>query len=396
MTSNRLNIGFIVVCQSLQALAYGGIALFLPLIRQDLNLSFSQAGSLAAAASGIYALMQIPSGYLADRFTPKRLFLIGLLGTNILTLLFATLRSYQQLVVNQALSGFFRALVFAPGLLLISSYFPSNRRATAMGIYVAGGFSSSIVLSAFGPFLVGPLGWRWLFVIFAVIGLVVLAAYWWLGNEAASAPSAAVPLRELVHLLRRPVLWITGLIQFVRLAVVQSLAYWLPSYVIADKGFSLATAGLVVLVGAAVTAPANFLGGYLSDRFNRPLLVIGLSLGVLATTLSALTVVQSLGAVLCVIAINSIFVQVYFGPLFSVAIQRLGDTTAGVVSGFGNFCANIGGFTLVYLLGATKDATGEFQAGLLTLALLCVVGLAATVGLGLDSRRRGQSSHDRC
>jgi sugar phosphate permease len=130
--------------------------------------------------------------------------------------------------------------------------------------------------------------------------------------------------------------------------------------------------------------------GYLSDRFNRPLLVIGLSMGVLATTLSALTVVTSPWAVLAVVAVNSIFIQVYFGPLFSFAIHHLGDANAGIVSGFGNFCANIGGFALVYLLGIVKDATGQFQSGLLTLALLCVFGLVGTVGLSTYSSRQEQ------
>lgn len=383
----RLSIGFIVVCQSVQALAYGGIALFLPLIRADLGLTFSQAGTLAAASSLVYALMQVPSGYLADRFTPKRLFLIGLLGTNTLAFLFATLRSYELLLINQALSGFFRALVFAPGLLLISSHFPAGKRATAMGLYVAGGFSSNILLSALGPALVGPLGWQRLFFVFAGAGLVVLSAYWWLSRAEPSPATSPVRLADLAGLLRQPVLWLTGFIQFVRLAVVQSLAFWLPSYVVADKGYPLAIAGLVVAVGAAVTAPSNFLGGYLSDRFNRPLLVIGGSLAALAMTLAALTAVRSLAALLVVIAINSIFVQVYFGPLFSVAIEHLGSRTAGIVSGFGNFCANIGGFVFVYTLGAIKDATGSFRVGLLALALLCLAGLLATAALGHHSRR---------
>ena len=50
------------------------------LIRADLGLSFTQAGTLAAATNLTYALMQVPSGWLADRFTPRRLFLIGLLS----------------------------------------------------------------------------------------------------------------------------------------------------------------------------------------------------------------------------------------------------------------------------------------------------------------------------
>jgi ACS family D-galactonate transporter-like MFS transporter len=51
-----------VLCQSGQSLVYGGIALFLPLIREDLGLTFAQAGTLAAASSLVYAFMQIPSG----------------------------------------------------------------------------------------------------------------------------------------------------------------------------------------------------------------------------------------------------------------------------------------------------------------------------------------------
>ena len=51
-----------IICQSFQALSVGGIALLLPIIRQDLGLTFTQGGSLAAATSLVYALMQIRPG----------------------------------------------------------------------------------------------------------------------------------------------------------------------------------------------------------------------------------------------------------------------------------------------------------------------------------------------
>src|SRR5438270_6097209 len=124
-----LTIVLLVLCQSQQTLAAGGISLFLPLIRQDVRLTFAQGGTLAAASTLVYALMQIPAGYLADRFGARRLFLVGLLGTSVLALSFALLHTYWLLVLNQAVSGFFRALLFAPGLLLISALFPPNRRA---------------------------------------------------------------------------------------------------------------------------------------------------------------------------------------------------------------------------------------------------------------------------
>lgn len=95
-------------------------------------------------------------------------------------------------------------------------------------------------------------------------------------------------------------------------------AFWLPTLITDDKGFSLTIAGIVVAIGATVTAPSNFFGGVLSDRLNRPLLIIGTSLIMLAVTLAILPIVDTLWALIAVIAVNAVFVQLYFGPLFAV------------------------------------------------------------------------------
>ncbi|MEV0381499.1 MFS transporter [Nonomuraea sp. NPDC050643] len=375
----RLNIALIVVCQSMQGLAFGGIALFLPLIRGDLGISPSQAGLIAAAGTFTYALMQIPSGYLSDRFDPKRLFVAGLLGTNLLSITFALLDSYGWLLANQAVSGIFRSLVFAPGLMLISRQFREDRRATAMGLYVAGGFSSNILLNALGPALVGPLGWRWLLILFAASGLLVLLAFAKLGAPAPRKAGAKPPTwTEARELLAHRAVWLAGFIQFVRLAVVTGMAFWLPSLIVEDKGHSLAVAGAVVAIGAAVTAPSNFLGGWVSDRLGRPLAVVGLSLGMLAVTIFLIPWVDALPALIAVIAVNSIFLQLYFGPLFAVPLRYVGTANPGLVTGFGNFCANLGGVAFSFGLGAFKDATGSFDAGLWALSGMCAAALAVT------------------
>src|SRR5512136_2422996 len=81
-----MTVSLTVLCQSFQALSVGGIALLLPIIRKDLGLSFTQGGSLAEVTTIAYALMQIPAGLLSDRFSPKRLFIIGILGSTVLAL----------------------------------------------------------------------------------------------------------------------------------------------------------------------------------------------------------------------------------------------------------------------------------------------------------------------
>jgi nitrate/nitrite transporter NarK len=134
-------------------------------------------------------------------------------------------------------------------------------------------------------------------------------------------------------------------------------------------------------MSAALTAPSNFIGGYVSDRVNRPLAVIGGSLVVLAATTLLLPRVHSIGLLLAVIALNAVTMQLYFGPLFAVPVEMFGARSAGLVSGFGNFFANLGGFTFVYALGAIKDATGSFQSGFSALSGACLVSLAATAWL---------------
>lgn len=381
----------------MQALAFGGIALFLPLIRDDVHISFSQAGTLGAVTTLTYAIMQMPAGYLADRYNPKKLFLAGIVGVNLLSMSFAVLHSYPLLLLNQGASGIFRSLVFAPGLLLMSRQFRSDRQATAMGLYVAGGMSSNILLNLIGPVLVGPLGWRMLFVLFSVTGLVVVLLFWKLGEDAPQRAHDAQPLSGIRSVLAHPVVWVCGFIQFVRLAVTMGVAFWLPSLIVDDKGYSLQVAGAVVAIGAAVTAPSNFLGGWLSDRLDRPVLVIGGSLSMLAVTLSLIPIVHNLVLLIGVIALMSVFVQFYFGPLFALPLKHAGPGNPGLVSGFSNFCANIGSFTFSLVLGQVKDATGSFSGGLYVLASLCVVAAVATVFISrlpkpIDDRTEEQPS----
>jgi nitrate/nitrite transporter NarK len=377
-----VSIALIVLCQSSQALVTGGIALFLPLIRHDLGLSFAQGGTLAAASTLTYALMQIPVGILADRVDTKKMFLIGLLGVNILACGFAVIDSYGWLLANQAVSGVLRSMAFAPGLILIGRQFPSGKQATAMGLYVAGGFSSSIVLNLAGPLLVGPLGWQGVFLLCAGVGLVTIALYWLVGNSGTDAtPRTRPPLRDLPKLVKHPVVAVTAVIQFVRLAATHGVIMWLPSFVVVQKGYSIQTAGLLVALGAALTAPSNIMGGWIADKTGRPRSVVGISLAVIAASLVGLVLADSLALLITVVAINSIVIQLYFGPLFAIPIQYLGRSVAGAISGFGNFWANLGGFTAVWALGGLKDATGTFTTGFLALAGLCVIGIGAVAVL---------------
>ena len=381
--------GLIVGVQSFQALAYGGIALFLPLIRSDLHLDYTLAGLLSLVATATYAAMQIPAGILGDRISPRLLFLLGALGTNLCSLALAALTSFSLILANQAISGIFRALIFAPGMLLMRSMFPDNRQATAVGLYVTGGVSSSVLLNLIGPLLIGPLGWRAIFVIFSAVGVSMVVLYFFVGDLGpGSARQNTVSLAAFWSLIRNPVLGLSGVLQFVRYAVVQATGYWFPTLLIVEKGFSLQSAGLLLGIGAVLGAPSNLLGGYIADRTRRPLWVIGGGMTILMLVLVMIVNVTAVWAVAIAVLLISLFVQVYFGPLFDLPMSVLDRRYSGLVSGFSNFCANVGGLVFSFLLGVLKDTWNSFSPGLYGLAALCLIGVSTSVLLGRVIRTR--------
>jgi nitrate/nitrite transporter NarK len=382
-TRNRvINVVLVFVSQSFHSLTFIGLALFLPLIREDLHISYTEAGVLSAAATLSYALGQIPAGFLADRYGPRRLFFIGLMGWSVLSLTMGLIHTFWLAVLNLFVAGAFRALLFAPGLALLASWYPRERGASAMSLYMLGAYTGNILLALAGPALTVWLGWRTAFMLFAAAGVCAALAFYALGSEKArAAGTRPFAIREALHLLRHRVLWVCSAIQFVRFSAVTGFVFWLPSVLVAERGFSLQSVGMVVAMGAALSALANPLGGYLSDRFRNPPAIIGVSLGGLACTCALLVWVESSPALLTVIAFGSVFMQMYFGPLYFVPVELAGQRAAGTVIGFSNLFANMGGLATAYALGAVKDMTGSFTWGFLGISALCVVGVALSVVL---------------
>lgn len=369
-----------MLCQSFQTVSAAGIALFLPSIRGELGLSFTQAGILSAATILVYALMQIPAGYLADRYGLKRIFFTGALGTTLLCLTFGLASKYWHALLNQTVSGIFHALLFQSGLALLASWFGAERRATAMGLSLVGIFSGQVLISTFGPSLVGHFNWRFPFISFGFVGILASFTYLSLGQESPYAESREkLSIVDALQLFRHRFMWICGIIQYVRLGVMQGIAFWLPSLLLDEKGIPLQATGLIIALRTLLIAPSNLLGGYLSDRLKNPTAVMGLSLVILAMTTAGLVKVGHVVLLITLIFINAIFVQFYFGPIFALPIEKYGTHMAGTVSGFGNFLANLGAFSFTYLVGALKDQTGYFESGFYAIAAACLLGLIFTI-----------------
>src|SRR5262245_7503741 len=203
-------IASLLLAQSTQSFAIAALALLLPLIRQDIAMSFTEAGALSVVTTVSYAAMQVPSGYLADRFSTRTVAIVGLLGLNVLTLLIAFAPSYAALAVVLFTMGIFRALSFSSGITEATIAFGENRRATAMNAFMAFPLMSPMILGIVAPPLAPTLGWRGLFVLFAAVSLLPVAIFWLVTRDSAAThrPTPHPDRAELKRLLRQRIVWL--------------------------------------------------------------------------------------------------------------------------------------------------------------------------------------------
>ena len=374
---------FTFLCQSMQAVSLAGLPLLLPLIRQDLGLNFSQAGSLASASLLVYALMQIPAGYLSDRRSPRNLVAIGTFGMMGLSLLLALTREYWQLLVIQFFWGFFSSFIFTPAMSVFIGWFSSQRRTTATGLPLVGPSLGIFAINLLFPVIVNHYdSWRIPFVIFGSVGIICALGLLLFGREApARRPPTAFRLDILREVFRYGQVWVCYMLQFIRFGIVQGISFWLPSLLLNEKQFPLQLAGIVIALQALVLAPSNLLGAYFSDRFNKPTLVIAVSMLMLGISTALLVILNSVGLIIAVLMVNAVFIQMYFGPLFTLAIEKLGPEKTGISNGVSNMFAIFGGLVSAYLMGFLRDSTGSFKWGFYSVCIFCGLGFILSLAL---------------
>lgn len=151
-----------------------------PTIRADLGTSYAAVQWLIGGYALAYGLLLIPAGRLGDRFGYKRMFLVGLAGFAVASLLSATAASPAALVFWQVAAGTMAGVMNPQILAVIQVAFPPQERGRAFGMY---GAVAGVAVAA-GPLLgglliqwdLGGLSWRPVFGLNVLVGIVAFAA----------------------------------------------------------------------------------------------------------------------------------------------------------------------------------------------------------------------------
>ena len=340
-------------------------------IAEDLGLSASQKGLIAAipllAGSGFRLIL----GPLADHIGARRAGLIGLVLTT-LPLLFGWLiaDSLPAVVLMGLLLGVAGAS-FAVALPLASRWYPPEHQGLAMGI--AGAGNSGTVLSAlFAPRLAEQFGWQPVFGLALIPIALTLAVFFFMAKDSPNHPPPPSMKTYLNGLRRSETLWFC-LFYSVTFGGFVGLSSYLGIFFRDQYGVSKVHAGdltALCVFGGSLLRPV---GGLLSDRLGgtRVLTVV---LGFIAVAMAALATLPPLWLIVPALAVVMATLGMGNGAVFQL-IPQVFRREIGVITGLVGAAGGVGGFFLPTVLGSVKDETGSFAAGFLVFAAAAAMAL---------------------
>jgi MFS family permease len=257
-------------------------------LKLDLNLTDAQLGVLIGTAfATLYAFSGLPIARLAERYNRVSIISIAMAAWSALTALCGAAANFSQLLLLRMAVGVGEAGCTPPAHSLISDYYDSKRRSSALSIYSCGISFGYMISAIVGGYAALHYGWRTACMVVGLPGIIVALTVRWLVQEPprgnaepqgpADMPAAQgltwleVEIKEMREVGRtlfgkRPILHILIGLILASFAAQGSYAF-VPAYFSRAFGLDYATIGVIsALTGGAAVGVGLAAGGAIADR----------------------------------------------------------------------------------------------------------------------------------
>jgi predicted MFS family arabinose efflux permease len=355
-------------------------------IGREFNASDTQLGLLSGLAFGLfYSTLAIPVAALADRWSRRNVLLLSMGLWTLMTSLCGLASSFLLLLLARTGVAIGQSGNNPASHSLLASYFPPQRRASALGIVALGAPAGALLAGLFGGWGSEALGWRHTIIVAGLPGLVLVPLMLFTVREPPLPPvtptTPAPPLRQTFATL-----W--SLTAFRHLCIASALhslsmyaaSSFNPSFLSRSHGWDGGQIGqLTALAGIAGLAGALF-GGLVTDRLGTRRGEARWQLWVPAVATLAVAPVQvvaylgSGSLMVAALLASSMLSLVFFGPSYATAQALATPRTRAVAASLLLFSKALIGMGLGPLLvGTASDLLAPLaQEHSLRLGLLLV------------------------
>lgn len=419
-------VAWLAIAAAVAYLARNAVGVAESSVRKDLGLSLEQSGWFMGAFFWSYALLQVPGGWLAHRRGTRFAMAVFALSWSLATLLLGAAPGLWLLFFAQLLMGAAQAGIFPASCLSVSHWIPLSRRAFACGLLAMGMQIGAILAGTLTGPLVEEVGWRLVFVLFALPGFLWAAGFLVRfrddpavhprvnaaelaligeGREPGETLSSEAESREptpWLAMLRSFPLWLLCGQQVCRASGYMFFASWFPTFLQETRGISVKDSGLLQALVFGGTLLGSLAGGWFADFVWRRTRSLRLSrsgvgaafLGACGLLILAAWFVQGIGPAVALLALGSFFAALA-GPCTFTATIDLGGRHVPQVFGVVNMSGNLAAGATPVLVGELFSRTENWNAVLLLFAVVYLAGAACWLlvdpGRGIgggDSRER--------
>lgn len=384
------------------------ISFALPHLKSDLHLTGAQQG----LASGIffwgYLLLQIPGGYIAERWSAKRWVAILLVLWSVAAMASGFTHTFGQLILARFLLGVAEGGVQPALMTTIRCWFPFAERSRAYAIFKLYTPIAAIVAAPFSGIILTYADWRWMFIIQGGAPLVVGLIAWlavvrdtptkagWLSETErnfleSSRIQEGEPLKHRATFkaaFTSRIVWQFALIYTLTQMGLLGLTLWLPS-VLKNAFHTDMQVGFVAILPQIAAGVAIILVGRSADRRGSLVAHMSVVLGAAAVILVGASLIspQQKWFVLAAMILGTAASIAWYGPFWAAVTKLVPVAAAGAGMGLINGVGNLGSFFGPYLGGWLSDLSGGGYA--LTQAFFGgVFGIAALLVLTLRKQLR--------
>jgi MFS transporter, ACS family, D-galactonate transporter len=385
-----------------------------PTMTKELGIDAVVMGIVFSAFSWTYAAAQIPGGAFLDRVGTRRAYFWASSIWSLFTLLQGFATGLISLLVFRLGLGVAEAPCFPANSRVLNSWFPQHERARATSMYSIGQYFGLAFLSPLLFFIVGTMGWRALFIIAGLVGLVFAAVWWRLYRDPQESPSVnqaeldyiaaggglAAPAkptpfawRNIGRLLRHRQILGASIGQFAGNSTLVFFLTWFPTYLATERQMGWLQVGFYAVLPFIAASVGVVCGGWLSDTIIKRTgsATLGRKLPILSGLLLASTIVianfvNNNEAVILIMSIAFFgqgMVNLGWTLITDVAPKNLIGLTGGVF----NLCANLAGIVTPLVIGLIVGRTGSFVGALGYIAVVAIIGALSYIFIVGDVHR---------
>lgn len=235
------------------------------------DLSDTGRGWVNAAFFWSYGLVQIPMGWLVDRYGVKTPYTICFVLWCAATAVTGMMTAFAGLMLMRILVGAAEAVVMPASYRWIRNNFKEGQNGTAVGIFAMGNKFGPAIGAPVAAWLIVHHSWQAMFVITGLIGLIWLLPWMFLVKNDLPRKSEMADIKRRASavsfrtILVSPLIWGTLIVNFCYGYFTFYCMSWMPTYLVEERGLSLKQSGLYTFFSFAGIAIVAAIAGWAAD-----------------------------------------------------------------------------------------------------------------------------------